>query len=89
MNSTESQTPTPPKRRRGRRLARIANVKAGLGDVIRKLEAGEITPKVANALVYAYATLASVMQGADLEERLERLERSAAGASSTVARGIQ
>lgn len=89
MNATDSQTPTPPKRRRGRRLARIANVKAGLADVIRKLEAGEITPKIANALVYAYATLAAIMQGADLEERLERLERAASSASSSPSRGIQ
>lgn len=79
MSTTDSQTPSPPKRRRGRRLARVANVKAGLADVIRKLEAGEITPKVANALVYAYATLASVMQGADLEERIARIEAAQAG----------
>jgi hypothetical protein len=73
----DPQTPTPPKKR-GRRLARIANVKTALADVVRKLEAGEITPRVANALTYTLATLAGVMQGADLEERIAQLERTQA-----------
>lgn len=80
-DTNDPQTPTPPPRRRGRRLARVAHVKAGLADVIRKLESGALTPKVANALVYAYSTLAGVMTSSDVESRVEALERArAAGA---------
>jgi hypothetical protein len=86
MITTNVPTPSPPKRRRGRRLARIAHVKGGLADVIRRLEAGEIDARKANALVYAYATLAGVMQSADLERRVAAIEAAQAAAPSDRAR---
>jgi hypothetical protein len=70
--NTAENRPPPPRRRR--RLANLSNVKTGLADVIRQLEAGEVDPKRANALVYAYSALAGVMQGTDLEQRLAALE---------------
>jgi hypothetical protein len=51
-------------------------VRRGLADAIRDLEADTLEPGKARALVYAYATLASVMQGADLEQRLAKLEQA-------------
>lgn len=74
MNASGNTPPSPPSKRRGRRLARLANVRTGLADVIRGLESGEIPPKLGNALVYAYAALASVMAGAELEDRVARIE---------------
>lgn len=72
-----SETARTPRVKRGRRLGNVANVKAGLADVIRQLEAGELETKRANALVYAYSVLAGIMQGSDLEERVAALEESA------------
>mgnify|MGYP005823140247 CR=1 FL=1 len=68
---------TPPVKR-GRRLGNVANVRSGLADVIRQLEAGELETKRANALVYAYSVLAGIMQGSDLEARVAALEESGA-----------
>lgn len=67
-------TQTPPPRPRRRRLGSLANVKAGLGDVIRRLESGELEVKRGNALVYAYSALANIMQGEKLAEIQAQLD---------------
>jgi hypothetical protein len=98
METSESGTPSPPStpgpRRRGRRLGTIANVKAGLGAVIRGLEAGApadgtLDPKRATCLVYAYATLASVIKGSELEDRIAALETVLAARGGPPARVTQ
>lgn len=69
--------PTPPPaspRKYRRRLANLANVRTALADVVRKLETSELEPRRANALVYALATLAGIIQGTDLEQRIAALE---------------
>lgn len=93
METSESGTPSPPStpgpRRRGRRLGSIANVRAGLADVIRKLEAGELDSKRATCLVYAYATLAGVIKGGELEDRIAALETVLAARGGPSARVTQ
>jgi hypothetical protein len=72
------ETPSPPgslRVRRGRRLYSVANVKAALGDVYRKVEAGELDLAKARVLIYAASVLLGAIQGADIEERLAALER--------------
>jgi hypothetical protein len=64
-------------RRRGRRLATAAHVKAALAHLYRELEAGTIDVPRARALVYCAATLSSVLQASDFEARLAALEASA------------
>lgn len=65
--------PSSPRKYR-RRLANLKNVRAGLADVIRKLELEELEPRRGNALVYAYSALAGIIQGSEVEERLAALE---------------
>lgn len=74
MNTHDSAPPSPPRRPRGRRLATVNHLKGALAHTIRELEAGRIPPKVANALTYTLSVLASVMQSADLEARIAKLE---------------
>ena len=61
-------------KKRGRRLHNIHNVKSCLADVIRELEADRMEVQKARAMVYALSTLASVIQGSDLEQRIAALE---------------
>ncbi len=61
-------------KKRGRRLHSIANVKACLADVVRELEADRMDVQKARALVYALATLAGIIQGHDMEQRIKQLE---------------
>lgn len=61
-------------RHRRRRLANLQNVKLGLADCIRELEDGTRDAGTARALIYGYATLAGIIQGTDLEERIAKLE---------------
>jgi hypothetical protein len=57
-------------------LANLGNVKTGLVDCIRALEAGTIEASKARALIYGYSALAGIIQGTELEERLAKLEAS-------------
>jgi hypothetical protein len=72
--------PAPPRPKRP--PTQLSHVKRGVGLLIRKLEFAieveGVTPKTANALVYAYSVLAGIIQGADMERRLETLEALAA-----------
>ncbi len=61
-------------RRRRRQLANLQNVKTGLADCIRDLESNRTDPGKARALIYGYATLAGIIQGTDIEERVAKLE---------------
>ena len=60
--------------KRGRRLGTLRNVKAALADVYRKQEAGELNANEARARVYTLAEIAKILQGWELERRLEALE---------------
>ena len=72
-SETTRETAPPPPRRRRRRLANLTNVKAALADVVRLLEAEDLEPKRANALVYALSALAGIIQGTDLEREVADL----------------
>lgn len=61
LQAATPATPTPPRAYR-RRLGNLDNVRAGLVAAIRGLEAGTIDPRRARVLVYAYSTLAGIMQ---------------------------
>jgi hypothetical protein len=51
--------------------------------VVRELEAEELDPARGNALVNALRTLASVIQGAELERRVVELEQRFAPPAGT------
>lgn len=68
-----SAPPTP--KRRGRRLKTVSNVRRGLADVIRRLEAGNMDVKLGRSLIYGLSQLAAVIGAADLEQRIAALER--------------
>jgi len=53
------------------------HVRAGLAWVASQLERDQIDPKRANALIYAYSTLANVIESTELEVRLAALEAGA------------
>lgn len=79
MPTAETVTPPPlsppvSRARPRRRLLTLQNCKTGLADVIRLLEAHELEPKRANALVYAYSVLAGLIESSDLERRMSALE---------------
>lgn len=88
--SAATTPPPPPPRQYRRRLGNLGNVKTGLADVIRKLEAGDLNVKLSNALVYAYSVLAGVMETekklGELEERLAALEAEGAPTDGTFVR---
>lgn len=70
-----SSPPTPGDRRAyRRRLGNLTNVRTALADVFRRLEADELQPSKARAMVYTLQVLAGVIQGSDLEERIAALE---------------
>ena len=95
--------PPPPGARkpRGRRLGSVQNVKALLGDVLRRVESGELGAVPARGLIYGCSVLLSAIQGAasssgsgrrgkgftvrDHEKRVEALENPNAGRPSTEA----
>ncbi len=76
--ATAPESPNPPggslRRRRGRRLYSLANVKAALGDVYRQVELGAMPLDRARVLIYAASVLLGAIQGADIEARLAALE---------------
>lgn len=53
----------------------LKSVKHELADTVQALKSGSMEPKTAQALVYALSALISVIKGADLEEKIRRLER--------------
>jgi hypothetical protein len=75
-NVLRTRPPSP--RHYRRRLANLANVRVGLADVVRDLEEGMRDPATCRVLVYAYSSLANVIDAAreqiEFEERLSRLE---------------
>jgi hypothetical protein len=79
MSTTEigdaSQTPSPRSRRR--RLASLRNVRSALADALWALETEQMEPGRARALIYGYSVLAGIIQGSDLEQRIEWLENAA------------
>ncbi len=74
---SENGTPASPplKRRRGRKLGSIANVRSALAFVWRKVEAGEVDLAKAKTLVYIGSTLVTSLEKGELEERLAEVER--------------
>ena len=60
-------------KKRGRRLANIAGVKACLADVIRSVENDTMEPGKARCMIYGLSTLAGVVTGHDLEQRIKEL----------------
>jgi hypothetical protein len=71
------RTPAP-RRRYRRRLSNLSNVRVGLSDVIRDLEEGERDAVTSRVLVYAYSSLAGVIEShqklVEFEERIAKLE---------------
>jgi len=76
MKTTESDDTgaTPSPRSRRRRLANLRNVRTALADALWGLETDLIEPSKARVLIYGYSVLAGIIQGTDLEERIESLE---------------
>jgi hypothetical protein len=76
MNTTETRdsSPTPRPRSRRRRLANLRNVRTALADALWGLEADLIEPSKARVLIYGYSVLAGIIQGTDLDQRIESLE---------------
>jgi hypothetical protein len=64
---------SPPRTRR-RGLASLRNVRTALADALWGLEADLMEPAKARVLIYGYSVLAGIIQGTDLEERIESLE---------------
>ena len=81
------QAPPPPSRKRGRRLGSARDVRNALAFVVRELEANRIDVGRARGMVYGLSTLAAVMQGGDLDERLARLEALVGAGAPSVAGG--
>ena len=76
MNTSETAVRSPPPRPRAsrRRLASLRNVRTALADALCSLEADRIEPAKARVLIYGYSVLAGIIQGTDLERRIEVLE---------------
>lgn len=84
MDTTNPATPPPPKRR-GPRLATAANLRAYVGNVIRRVELGiepsaPLDPARARLLVYAASVLGSLVTASSFEERIRVLELAQAEA---------
>lgn len=79
MNTTENDdaSPTPSPRSRRRRLANLRNVRTALADALWRLETDLMEPAKARVLIYGYSVLAGIIQGIDLEQRIEWLEAAA------------
>jgi hypothetical protein len=77
--------PPPPKPRR-RRLGNLRNVKAGLADVIHRLETEGLDVKRGNALVYAYSSLAGIIVKEIETEKLSAIEAQLATLTAEVKR---
>jgi hypothetical protein len=81
-SESHTRSPTPQgSRPYRRRLANLSNVRVALADVIRALESDQMEANKARALVYALSTLAGIIQGTDVEDRLAKLESGAAHAA--------
>lgn len=79
METTE--TPTPPRRTRRKKLSTIADVKKTLARILRMVEANELGDmEKARVMIYGLSKLAHIMQASDFEERLARLEATGASA---------
>jgi hypothetical protein len=59
-------------------MANLRNVRTALADALWALETEQMEPGRARALIYGYSVLAGIIQGTDLEQRVERLELAAA-----------
>lgn len=68
-------TPPPPRAR----LNTFCGIKAHMAWVIKNLEAGLLDPKVGNSLTVALSSYANLMEKADLEDRVQKLERHVEG----------
>jgi len=80
VTAVQEDAPGAPEKR-GRRLGTLSNVKAALADVYRKQEDGEVNANEARARVYTLAEIAKILQGWELERRLEKLEGAAQASS--------
>ena len=58
-----------------RRLKSTADVRRYLAHLINNTESGEIQPQVAGRLAYISNILLKAIEGTDLQERIEALER--------------
>ena len=59
-----------------RRLKSIEDVRRYLAGLINRTEAGEVEPALAGKLGYLANSLVRVIEGAELESRIEALEKS-------------
>ena len=56
------------------RLANLCNVRTALADALWGLETDLVEPSKARVLLYGYSVQAEIIQGTDLEKRIESLE---------------
>ena len=75
--SEESALSLPPPPRVGR-LASISDVRRELCRVYKDARTGRIETQEGARLTYMLATLAKIIEGSDLADRIEKLERAAA-----------
>ena len=57
-----------------RRLKTVSDVRRYLANLINRTESGEVEPNLAGKLGYLANSLARVIEGSDLEKRVEELE---------------
>ena len=79
MTSSAGNVPAVPvpnaKRAYRRRLTTTKHVRTALADVVRTLEDGSLDPHRGRALIYGLATLAQIINGGLVEDRIGALER--------------
>lgn len=73
-NHKNQPTPSPPVRRKIV-LTKISHVRSELSRLYSEARHGEISVSNATKLAYLLATLAKIIEGSDLEQRLTEIEK--------------
>ena len=58
-----------------RRLKTMEDIRRYIANLINRVEAGEVQPEVSGRLGYLANILVKVIEGGELEKRIERLEK--------------
>ncbi len=74
LESNEPASPPVP-RRRGRKLHSVANWRAALASIFRRVEAGQLEVDRARALIYAASTALHALSKTGVDEKLDELEK--------------